>query len=657
MKSRYCYIACGIIILLCSSFYYAVSGDKNPGTALFLIVENGKWGYIDKTGKQQIAPVYNAAQDFSDGLAAVRQDGLYGYINTNGELVIPSQYDYAEPFSYGTARVYKSGKPFVIDRAGKILFDHDFSSIGSFNSAGYTFARKDPGAYCLINRKGKQLTGTDFRETGPFRDGLAVVTKDTKSKAWLDRRPGVIDSTGKLIVPFGKYAEIYHYSEGRAIARELNEKDNKAVYVCLDKKGNTVYSVPRTKWRPLAYDAEYHDGLMVVNVYRKNPDLLKKGWVYDNEYKGVVDLQGTIICGDSAWKDITPFSHGRAFVEVGNRQLILINNVGAHVSSEVFSAVYGSRTNGYTDVFEDGKALVLGKDGWKFIDVNGKELARQPKRTIYDRDVHRDHDNVILGDEGVTLWIPGDTALARKWYAQADLWTMNDALIEVQFWNEDDTRTWGYVNHNGEEVWRFARPGVTAHKMLNIDFMNRGYFLASSPRDSTLDGYAGWGSSENSFEVNHKLNISYAKGKLQIVIDTAQYEEWFSGIAGYAVYVVNDTKSKCFFEAQDSRISMVVQALDADGQWKDIEHLPNSWCGNSYHTLYLNPQTHWKFVMPVYEGSIQTRLRTKLYYQSSYEQKEEEFLYSNEISGSVNPAQFWRKRDYFPQGIMDPYNE
>ena len=30
-------------------------------------------------------------------------------------------------------------------------------------------------------------------------------------------------------------------------------------------------------------------------------------------------------------------------------------------------------------------------------------------------------------------------------------------------------------------------------------------------------------------------------------------------------------------------------------------------------------------------------------------------IYSNEFQGSINPAQFWRKRGYTPQGLMDPY--
>ncbi len=32
-------------------------------------------------------------------------------------------------------------------------------------------------------------------------------------------------------------------------------------------------------------------------------------------------------------------------------------------------------------------------------------------------------------------------------------------------------------------------------------------------------------------------------------------------------------------------------------------------------------------------------------------------IYSKEFDGSINPGQFWRKRDYVPAGIMDPYND
>lgn len=47
------------------------------------------------------------------------------------------------------------------------------------------------------------------------------------------------------------------------------------------------------------------------------------------------------------------------------------------------------------------------------------------------------------------------------------------------------------------------------------------------------------------------------------------------------MYVVNNTTNKITFNAQDSRLYMKMQAKDSAGEWKDIEYLPSSWCGNS----------------------------------------------------------------------------
>jgi hypothetical protein len=59
--------------------------------------------------------------------------------------------------------------------------------------------------------------------------------------------------------------------------------------------------------------------------------------------------------------------------------------------------------------------------------------------------------------------------------------------------------------------------------------------------------------------------------------------------------------------------------------WRDIEYLPGSSCGKSYHTLYLASGEYWEFV--------------------------------NEIEGSVNGGQFWRRLDYYSVGSMNPYTD
>lgn len=49
---------------------------------------NGKWGFVDLDGNTVIAPTYDNAKSFSNGLAAVYNGEHWGFINSEGVLVI-----------------------------------------------------------------------------------------------------------------------------------------------------------------------------------------------------------------------------------------------------------------------------------------------------------------------------------------------------------------------------------------------------------------------------------------------------------------------------------------------------------------------------------------------------------------------------------------
>src|ERR1041384_2177978 len=68
---------------------------------LYPVEKDGKWGYIDATGKLVIQPQYDCTFPFSEGLAAVCVGNKIGYIDTAGKLIIQPQYDFAYPFSDG----------------------------------------------------------------------------------------------------------------------------------------------------------------------------------------------------------------------------------------------------------------------------------------------------------------------------------------------------------------------------------------------------------------------------------------------------------------------------------------------------------------------------------------------------------------------------
>ena len=67
--------------------------------------EEKKWGYIDKTGATVIAPQFDQAYDFHEGLAGVSMGKKWGYIDKAGKFLINPQFDWVGDFDHGIAPV------------------------------------------------------------------------------------------------------------------------------------------------------------------------------------------------------------------------------------------------------------------------------------------------------------------------------------------------------------------------------------------------------------------------------------------------------------------------------------------------------------------------------------------------------------------------
>lgn len=80
-----------------------ILGDKNYEGIIFpltednkdvyVIKENGKWGTVDKEGKQLIPCTYEQASAPSYGWIIVKKDGKYGVIDINNKSIIPREYE------------------------------------------------------------------------------------------------------------------------------------------------------------------------------------------------------------------------------------------------------------------------------------------------------------------------------------------------------------------------------------------------------------------------------------------------------------------------------------------------------------------------------------------------------------------------------------
>lgn len=90
------------------------------------------------------------------------------------------------------------------------------------------------------------------------------------------------------------------------------------------------------------------------------------------------------------------------------------------------------------------------------------------------------------------------------------------------------------------------------------------------------------------------------------------------------------------------------EAKDASGTWKPIEHMTPSWCGNSYHTVYLGPNEFWKVRGNVYSGPFKTTLRYALARENG------QYVYSDEFEGSMHEDQFKEPR---PARVRDEQSD
>ena len=352
------------------NYQYDYVGDFSEGLAS--VCRDGKWGFIDTSGREVVPCRYDDVFDFQEGMARVETDGKWGYIDKTGREVIPCIYEQAYDFSDGLAKVYLE-KRFFIDKNGKEVL-------------------------------------TAGRDWDVFKEGLARITRDGKT--------GFVDKAGNEVIPC-KYDGASMFCEGMAnvceehLLPEGEQSDEIDYYTTvgfIDKTGREVV--------PCKYDfaGDFHEGLAKVSLDGKSGFIDKSGME-------VIPLQ---------YDDVRDFSDGLAQVAVGEDSFFIDKSgqkvfsfaergiVGAWDFSEGLAvAVFepnGKR--GYIDKtgklmipchyfeahdFHDGRARISDGHGrMYFIDRTGREIlmTRRSRQQSSWRELGRRLSGFSTGHSG-----------------------------------------------------------------------------------------------------------------------------------------------------------------------------------------------------------------------------------------------------------------
>ena len=197
---------------------------------LAAVQAQGRWGYVDRTGKVVVPFVFEKATPFDGGHAAVMQDGrwmiadstgrlvapprllsslgrfseglaparltaggLWGFVDLTGAFVIPPRFTSVDPFSQGLASVAFMGHWFYVKPTGEIVFDVLHYRSYPFTADGLAlFQAARDGAYGYLRRDGTVAIEPIFPEARSFSEGLAPVR--------IGDRWGYITTTGKVAI-------------------------------------------------------------------------------------------------------------------------------------------------------------------------------------------------------------------------------------------------------------------------------------------------------------------------------------------------------------------------------------------------------------------------------------------------------------------------
>ena len=629
--------------------------DVRRVASLFPMVEQGRWGFLDSTGAVVVAPRFAQVQEFAEGLAPVREAGHYGFMDGNGRMVLAQAYGYASSFHHGLAVVQQDSTPQLIDRMGHLV-----PLAATYKELAWQPGLDGGGTWVgilashrrqLLATTGKLLNSHVFNRIGQLSSNRVVV-EDTsalrdREGRLLTEAVGALDGQGRQVIPYYRFSSISTFHNGLATASLYQAGANFEPQCIIDTTGSILARLPIDQEFADPSEAEFADGVVRVHISKDG-----SAANLDNSYLAVVDQRGRVLFHNRHLQRLTDFYHGRAWAQEKDDDWYLIDKAGHRLSTVAVQSLL--RPGGYdaAPAFPNGAEVVefANDEGYAALDSTGR-VVRHLAETLVGNYPQQAGDLLLfygtdsLQRMGFWNWRTG--LLVRERFSTISYTGYQHGLLPVL---EDDRL--GYLSPQGRYVWR-ATP--TPSTQLNIDFMRRGIYPVASAPLQRYGGAGGWGQAVNQSKpigtrcfTAHTLGVQVAQQAIPGTFGKRYH--------GYALTIANTTADTVVFDAQDSSLSLTIQAQDRQGQWRDIEYSPNSWCGNSYHQVFLAPGQYWQLPVPAYAGEFPTQLRARLLHRHRRGTRSQQVIvYSNSFAGSVNPAQFWRPQSYSPQGIIDPY--
>jgi hypothetical protein len=303
-------------IVLAATLLLTLTAASQENAALFPVMQNQKYGYMNREGKVVIPFQFEFAQPFSEGRAQVTvgtgQKARHGFIDPPGAPIIPPRYYRAGSFSEGLAPVAFETKQTApcfdcttydwkmlwgfIDQSGHLTIEAKFRNAREFHE-GLAAVQGDSRKWGFIDTSGRLAIPMAFDYASSFSEGLAPAMK---GNAW-----GYIDKAGQWAVE-PKFTSVRDFHEGKAAVKTGGMLDRRECGLpCALPGGGNWMILDRKSLSTTAIRAKliYHDYSEGVVPFYSGKNLC-----------GYMDAEGKTVI-PAQWEQCNNFSEGLALVK------------------------------------------------------------------------------------------------------------------------------------------------------------------------------------------------------------------------------------------------------------------------------------------------------------------------------------------------------
>jgi hypothetical protein len=202
-----------------------------------VVCQSGRYGYIRRDGSWVVKPKYEMAFDFSEGRGAVVKNGRLGFVDSTGKEVIACVYDYDDerrmwldvyPYAFhnGMMVVELHGDDGAIDRTGKVRIPFGRYELIFDFCQGLAFAREKDGKGVIIDTNGNLCyrfpdslyLGNVYRNRQRcFAAMVSFYDKTTEESHY-----GLMDLSGRMLMPLRLGRFRYYNEDGTILVNYYN---------------------------------------------------------------------------------------------------------------------------------------------------------------------------------------------------------------------------------------------------------------------------------------------------------------------------------------------------------------------------------------------------------------------------------------------------